>query len=115
MPNHEKWSDFESIGTVTKPHKQHRKWDEVYAQFKCPFACGGIVELPEANVKNSKATKRREHLMVCDGETTTTNVLQCSPARRPSHPWAGRITARRPSNPWAGVARPVGQVTIGRA
>ena len=70
MPNREKWSDFTRIGTVSKAHKQHGKWDESYAQFQCPYGCGEHIELPEGNVKSKKATKCHDHLMVCTGTSS---------------------------------------------
>ena len=67
MPNREKWGDFVKIHVVSKPHKQNGKCNEDYAQFRCPYLCNEFVELPEANIKNTKASKCRTHLMTCSG------------------------------------------------
>ena len=67
MPNREKWGDFVKIHVVSKPHKQNGKCNEDYAQFRCPYLCNEFVELPEANIKNTKASKCHAHLMACSG------------------------------------------------
>ena len=70
MPRPEKWADFKLDGRVVKPHKQHGRWEETYAQFKCPYECDSIVELQSDSVKNNKSTECHKHLMTCTGVTS---------------------------------------------
>ena len=93
MPNHEKWADFTSKGTVAKPHKQHGRWQQPYAQFECPYECGDPVELPAANVKNSKATKCHEHLMVCTGTASDGKKAHDDPRVRDARRVAAQCAA----------------------
>ena len=71
MVNQQKWADFVKTGTVSKPSKQHKQWNEDYAQFSCPYVCGKVIELPEKAVAKSKSTECRTHLMKCNGVDCT--------------------------------------------
>ena len=70
MVNHQKWGDFEVIGSVHRTRKyKARDGDEQieYMQFSCPYGCSTPVELPKANVSSKKATVCRTHLLECTG------------------------------------------------
>ena len=93
MPNRERWADFARVGVVAKPHKQHGKWVATYAQFECSYECGNPVELPDVNVKNSKASKCHDHLMVCKGVAADGKRAEDDPRVRDARRAAARCAA----------------------